>query len=236
MAPRKKNLTQKEIEKLMAESDDENYADSDSECDELIDIYADDDACVEVDEEPADFNDEIQDTEEEEKIQWKTAEENKNFKLKILKFEGPTPGPIANIKDFTELDLFHQIFDDNIMKTLVVERNRYAEETINNRKSATPTTKNWKPVDEKELLQFLGLVLLMGHIEKDEISDYWSTDELTETPIFSKTMPRDRFLLILRYLHFSDNSKKLKNDDPQFDRLWKTREVFEMLNSNFKKL
>ncbi|KAG8196034.1 hypothetical protein JTE90_029004 [Oedothorax gibbosus] len=198
----------------MAEFDDENYANSDSECDELIGLYADDDdACVELDEEPADFNNEIQDTEEEteeEKIQWKTAEDNKHFKLKILKCEDPTPGPIANIKNFTELDLFHQMFDDNIMKTLVVETNRYAEETINIRKSATPTTKNWKQVDEKELLQFFGLVLLMGLIEKDEISDYWSTDELTETPIFSKTMSRDRFLLILRYLHFSDNSKKLK--------------------------
>ncbi|KAG8194155.1 hypothetical protein JTE90_000993 [Oedothorax gibbosus] len=49
-----------------------------------------------IDEEPADFNYEIQDTKEE-KIQWKTAAENKHFKLKILKVRRPAPQQTSRI-------------------------------------------------------------------------------------------------------------------------------------------
>jgi len=34
---------------------------------------------------------------------------------------------------------------------------------------------------------------------------YRSSDELYESRIFSKTMQRDRYVLLLRFLHFADN-------------------------------
>ncbi|GFU21061.1 piggyBac transposable element-derived protein 4 [Trichonephila clavipes] len=76
----------------------------------------------------------------------------------------------------------------------------------------------------------------MGHIEKDSIQDYWTTDNLIETPIFKELMPRDRFLMILKFLHFSDNSLKESRDSPTYDRLWKIRKVFDSFNRIFKEV
>jgi hypothetical protein len=74
----------------------------------------------------------------------------------------------------------------------------------------------------------------MGHVEKDTIQEYWSTDELVETPIFRKVMPRDRFTMLLKFLHFSNNNEKLSKYNPFYDRLWKIRDVFDLLNASYK--
>ncbi|GFY17989.1 long-chain fatty acid transport protein 1 [Trichonephila clavipes] len=49
-------------------------------------------------------------------------------------------------------------------------------------------------------------------------------------------MPRDRFLMILKFLHFSDNSLKESRDSPTYDRLWKVRKVFDSFNRIFKEV
>jgi len=48
-------------------------------------------------------------------------------------------------------------------------------------------------------------------------------------------MKRDRYLHILRYLHFTDNRNEPDRTDENFDRLWKIRDLFEILNSTFSK-
>ena len=54
--------------------------------------------------------------------------------------------------------------------------------------------------------KFFALILLVGHVRKDHINDYWSTDPYLETPIFSKVMSRNRFQQILQSLHFHNNN------------------------------
>src|SRR5215469_8457380 len=48
-------------------------------------------------------------------------------------------------------------------------------------------------------------------------------------------MNRDRYLHILRYLHFTDNRNEPDRADENFDRLWKIRDLFEILNDTFSK-
>jgi hypothetical protein len=48
-------------------------------------------------------------------------------------------------------------------------------------------------------------------------------------------MKRRRYLHILRYLHFTDNRNKPDRTDETFDRLWKIRDPFEILNRTFSK-
>ena len=48
-------------------------------------------------------------------------------------------------------------------------------------------------------------------------------------------MNRDRYLHILRYLHFTDNRNEPDTTDENFDRLWKIRDLFEILNDTFSK-
>jgi len=53
---------------------------------------------------------------------------------------------------------------------------------------------------------------------------YWSGDEIFRTPVFGQVMPRDRFLLLLRFLHFNDNDS-YDAKDPERDRLQKIRPI-----------
>ena len=68
----------------------------------------------------------------------------------------------------------------------------------------------------------------MGILHKPRMALYWSTDKLLATPIFSQVMRRDRFLLLLRFLHCADNSNYNQND-PCRDILFKVRQVMNML-------
>ena len=58
-----------------------------------------------------------------------------------------------------------------------------------------------------EMKKFLGLIFRTGIICKPTLKDYWSTDSMIETPIFGKVISRNRFEIILSYLHFNDNEK-----------------------------
>ena len=54
------------------------------------------------------------------------------------------------------------------------------------------------------------------------------------TPFYSENMTQDRFLHILRFLHFADNSQR---PDPggEYDRLRKIRTMFDTLNQAYPK-
>ena len=48
-------------------------------------------------------------------------------------------------------------------------------------------------------------------------------------------MPRNSYLHILRFLHFTDNKKVPDMNDENSNRLWKIRKVFDILNDKFWK-
>jgi len=56
-----------------------------------------------------------------------------------------------------------------------------------------------------DIMTFTVLALQVGHNMKDALHDYWSRLEQQHTPFYGETMTRDRFLDILRFLHFADN-------------------------------
>lgn len=69
----------------------------------------------------------------------------------------------------------------------------------------------------------------MKCIKKNNIKDYWSTSPLLLTPIFGKTMSQDRYLIILRLLHFCDNQNQV-----QGNRLFKIDTIVESLRMKFR--
>ena len=85
-----------------------------------------------------------------------------------------------------------------------------------------------------DIMTFTALALQMGHIVKDTLHDYWSRLKLMHNPFYGEPMTRDRFLHILRFLHFVDNSGR---PDPgeEYDRLWKIRTIFDTLNQAYPK-
>jgi len=76
----------------------------------------------------------------------------------------------------------------------------------------------------------------MGLDQRDCLKYYWSREEQYFTPFYSNTMVRDRFFLILRFLHLENNYNPPNCDDPHYDRLWKISNISDTLNNKFYKL
>jgi hypothetical protein len=239
--PRKKYLSQDEIVALLKELDDEIYADSDSDC-EIESNNLDFSIEEREDALPFDGNETHLNTNE---VQEEILEKGKEI---ILDWKTPNETSVANIFPFTsrtglkcqnllhsELDYFKLFFNDELIEIVVNETNKYAEQNQQNATENHSHSLKWTDTNPAEIHRFFALTLLMGHIEKDTFSDYWSTNELIETPIFGKIMSRDRYLHILKYLHFCDNTQAQPDkSDPNYDRLWKMRNIFDLLNKSFK--
>lgn len=257
MAPRFKGLTQSEIDKLMNDFE-ENYADSDSDCEmDEVEIEENDSFHETNDDDKNDDknngkenNDDIENEEHDNDT---INEEENNDDLRNFEWKVPSENDTAHILPFTgnpgitcdadqlnnAYDYFKLIFTDDIINLICKETNRYAEQVLELKPESSGKRKHspeWIETNPTEMEKFFGLILLMGHIEKDSIRDYWTTDKFLETPIFRKIMSRDRFLSILKYLHFSNNHEKPRRDSENYDRLWKIRQLFEVVNATFKEI
>jgi hypothetical protein len=73
----------------------------------------------------------------------------------------------------------------------------------------------------------------MGHCIWDKLTDYWATTVQLHAPFYSSTMKRDRYLDILHSLHFTDNKNEPGMTEENSDRLWKIRNLSEILNMTF---
>lgn len=82
-----------------------------------------------------------------------------------------------------------------------------------------------------ELKVFIALVFAMGLSHKQDIQDYWSQDEVLSTPFFTRTMSRDRFLLIMKFLHFNDNNDRIPRGQNGYDPLFKIRPYYEQFKA-----
>jgi len=114
-----------------------------------------------------------------------------------------------------------------IITLLVVETNRYYHDHLD-RLDEGPAPQ--PDVTEAEMLVLLAGILQMGHCIRDKLTDYWSRSYNFHTPFYGNTMKRDRFFHILRFLHFTDNRNEPDMRDENSDRLWKMRNLFEILN------
>ena len=119
-----------------------------------------------------------------------------------------------------------------IITLLVVETNRYYHAHID-RLDEGPSPQ--PDVTEAEMLVFLAIIINMGHCKRDELTKYWSRAYNYHTIFYGDCMKRDRFHHILRYLHFTDNENEPDMTDQNSDRLWKMRNLFEILNEKFSK-
>ena len=90
----------------------------------------------------------------------------------------------------------------------------------------------WKATDRAEILTLLAVVL-MGVVHKPRSAMYWFTDSLISTPIFSQFISRDRFLILITFLHFAHN-KNINLADPDQDKLYKAREAVKIKEGIFR--
>lgn len=118
-----------------------------------------------------------------------------------------------NLNDHSPLDVFKLFFDQKLVQLIVDETNNFQAK--------------WSCTNPEEIYLYLATFMLMAHVKKDKTKDYWSTNCLIATPIFGDTIPRDRFLLLLTFLHFNNNKEQSETD-----KLFKIRSVVQHLKKS----
>lgn len=134
-------------------------------------------------------------------------------------------GPVKSFFDhcITADDYFLTFLDPSIRESIIFQTNLYA----------TQNSKRWKPLDDSDLLGFLGINILMGYHKLPAYTHFWSDDRDLGVKIVQETMARDRFASILGNLHLNDN---LSMPQGNKDKLYKLRPFIDALNGNFLKL
>src|SRR5215510_9810950 len=153
----------------------------------------------------------------------------------IHPFVGPEKGvkkceaPHIN-KDSSPLSVL-MLFFTEIFHLLVKQTNVYYQQHLD--RQAGPN-RRLSDITLPDMTTFTALALQMGHDLKYTLHDYWSRHRQVYSLFYGETMTRDRFLHILRFLHFADNSQR-PNKREECDRLWKIRTVFDKLKDSYAK-
>nr|CAI5836253.1 unnamed protein product [Callosobruchus analis] len=134
------------------------------------------------------------------------------------------------INDLSTYSCFRSIVDDKIIDEMVNQTNLYASQVMADSEHVSKELRlhRWVPTD-KEMLKFIGIVAYMGMVKMPSLEKYWSNDELFHTSIIPRIMPRNRFQLLLRMWHFSNNE-----DCPEGDRLYKIKPLLDALGRKYK--
>lgn len=156
-----------------------------------------------------------------------------NFVPNAFDFDSSQSGLTVDPPDINEgkeIDFFHHLLDYDLIAHIATETNKYCAEYLNQteRLPEFSKVKRWVDTNPNELYCFFGLFLLMPHCKKNALKLYWTTDPLLVTPIFPKMFSQDRFLILLRMLHFDDNVLAQGGD-----KLYKLRTVIETTRRKF---
>ncbi|XP_049767584.1 piggyBac transposable element-derived protein 4-like [Schistocerca cancellata] len=130
----------------------------------------------------------------------------------------------------TPMDFFRLLVTDDILQLIVDETNDNARNIFASANTQEGSRiSNWKPVSIEEIRVFLGISLHMGNVKCARLQDYWKRDPLFENKGITMSMSRDRYLLILRALHFAKNPES--GEPKPNDRLYKIRPILNYFNN-----
>lgn len=144
-----------------------------------------------------------------------------------LSFTEPT-GLLQQPQGVRPIDYFNLLVTDDFFNLIVTETNNYAEKVFLESGLEQARITQWKPLTKEELRVFLGLFLHTGTIIIHRMQDYWKKHRLYNLTGFSENMSRNRFLLILRCLHFA--GEVAPTVEPP-DRLQKIRPILDYFNN-----
>lgn len=126
---------------------------------------------------------------------------------------------LDKIKCPTPYHVFCQFFTDVVIDRMVEATNAYAERVVlakqrNRQKSETKRRKiyAWKRVDRVEMKAFLGLMMLMGVVQRKNYKDHWEKNSIIRTKIFEETMTFSRWISIKNMLQVTEKGRDRIDD------------------------
>ncbi|XP_063913566.1 piggyBac transposable element-derived protein 4-like [Zophobas morio] len=129
------------------------------------------------------------------------------------------------------IDYYFAFVDFDIIDAIVDQTNIYATQFVmcNNNISNKSRVHNWEPTTRAEIIHLIGLLSYMGMVRMNSLRDYWSQKWLLKSDVARNVMSRNRFEILLKMLHFSDNEQC-----PEGDRLYKIQPLIDMLTKNYQ--
>lgn len=108
-----------------------------------------------------------------------------------------------------------------------METNRYAKQCIEKNVYPKSRLKSWRDTDLDEMQTFIGIIMWMGLCNFTVLENYWSNKKIYENYI-KRIMSRNRFQLLLKMWHFSNNDLESE------DRLQKITPLIDMVRKSFQ--
>ena len=139
--------------------------------------------------------------------------------------------PETDASGIKPIDIYNLILTEDIVSMIVTETNRYAQQVIDDSQLTRRSRLHaWKDTNNAEIRKYIGIVIYMGLNPKPEIALYWSKSILYADPFVPNLMTRERFELLYRFLHFTDNTAP--HDDQ--DGLYKFTPLGDSIISRFQ--
>ena len=107
----------------------------------------------------------------------------------------------------TALEIFRLFFTTALFQLIVAETNLYAAKVLEG-----AVEEKWTDINEDDVSAFLGFALLMGINWLPQLKMYWSKQYSFH--LIAERIPRDRFLSIWRYLHFTSETSPYTQPSP----------------------
>ena len=121
-------------------------------------------------------------------------------------------------------EIFEHFFTDAICERIVEESNRYAQQFLGSERC-----EKWHPITLEEFKAYLGFRICMGVVSLPAVRHYWCRQAPPHQPAITERISRDRFMEILRFLHFANNEALPARGETGHDRLGKVRPVLEAI-------
>ncbi|KAJ8949041.1 hypothetical protein NQ314_008292 [Rhamnusium bicolor] len=127
------------------------------------------------------------------------------------------------------IDIFKYFITDEVLDLIVTETNIYAHQELHKRHKIKSRIKSWTDTNRDEIRTFLGVTTAMGLAPLPSLNNYWSKDSLYNNKYIASAFSRDRYLLLLRCIHFANNEDM--NPD---NRLYKLDKILGLLLENYQ--
>ncbi|XP_023159252.1 uncharacterized protein LOC101452231, partial [Ceratitis capitata] len=122
------------------------------------------------------------------------------------------------------VDYFSQFFDDRCIDLITQQTDLYGLQKLGIELKSTKV----------EIQRYIGTLLYLSVIKLPQLKIAWSQN-LKLTAI-TNSLSRNKFEKIKQCLHFNDNSKQPKKEDSNYDKLYKTRPLLDIVRENFNDL
>ena len=134
-------------------------------------------------------------------------------------------------------DFFKLLITDAMLQQVVDQTILFAQQHIESQE-LPPRSRvhqwNSAPHTISELRKFLALLTAMGIVSYPRVEDAWVMTWPIASSSFSGIMSRDRFSLVMRFLHLNDSTRYIPTGQPGHDPLYKIRPFLMLLLENCK--